>query len=141
MHRFPGCALSLLTIGTLFLAAAVAQQAAAPESQQKGEAVVPLSRFARFDGKTILQLKGGKSRELHVVMQDWIIHGRERVKKFPEEGFVMVHLLAGRVTTVIDGKEQAHGGGDYWTVPTGSTMSVQVTSESASLQTLAVRKK
>ncbi len=90
MHRLLGCTLGLLTTGTLFLAAAVAQQAAAPESQQKGEAVVPLSHVERFDGKTTLQLKSGKSRELHVGVQDWGIHGRQRLEKFPEEGFMMV---------------------------------------------------
>jgi quercetin dioxygenase-like cupin family protein len=76
---------------------------------------------------------------LHIVVQDWGIHGRKPVEKFPEEGFMIVHLLAGKVATVIDGKEQTHKGGDFWTVSPGSHMSVQVTSESASLQTLAVR--
>jgi quercetin dioxygenase-like cupin family protein len=138
MHRLPGLAAGLLTTGTLLLTAVFAQQGAAPETRQ-GEALAPLSHVERFDGRTTLQIKGGKSRDLHVVVQDWGIHGRKPVEKFPEEGFMMVHLLAGKVTTVIDGKEQTHKGGDFWTVSPGSNMSVQVTSESASLQTLAVR--
>lgn len=139
MYRILSCVLALLTTG--IVTAAFAQQAGAPEPSQKQEAIVPLSQVERFNGKTTLQTKGGKSQELHVVVQDWGIHGRQRVEKFPEEGFMVVHLLAGKVMTVIDGKEQAHQGGEYWTVPVGSTMSVQVTSESASLQTLAVKTK
>lgn len=139
MQRILSCVLGLLMTG--LVTAALAQQAGAPEPAQKQEGVVPLSHVERFNGTTTLQTKNGQSRELHVVVQDWAIHGRQRVEKFPEEGFLMVHLLAGKVTTVINGKEQAYKGGEYWTVPAGSTMSVQVTSESASLQTVAVKGK
>jgi hypothetical protein len=41
---------------------------------------------------------------------------------------------------VINGKEEQRKGGDFWTVPAGGTMSVQVKSESAVLQTLAIKK-
>jgi len=44
------------------------------------------------------------------------------------------------VNTVIDGKQEHRKGGDFWTVPAGTSMAVQVTSESALLQTLAIRK-
>jgi hypothetical protein len=140
MHRVIRCALGVLTSGILFLTAGLAQQAAAPQPVPSQEGVVPVSHVERFNGDTTLPLKGGQSRALHVIVEDWGIHGRQRIEKFPQEGFLLVHLLAGKVTTVINGKEQAHNGGEYWIVPVGSSMSVQVTSESASLQTLSVRK-
>ena len=48
-------------------------------------------------------------------------------------GFRLVFLHSGRVIATINGREEKHRGGDYWTVPAGATFTVAVTSEMAVL--------
>ncbi len=139
MQRHLPHAIVFLIGGILWTTPAVAQEAAPAAAQQKAEAPAPLKPIERFDGKTAFRTKKGKPKELHVIVRNWEIHGRQRIKKFPEEGFMLVHLHSGKVTTVIDGKEEKWGGDAFWTVPAGSTISAQVTSESALLETMAVR--
>lgn len=43
------------------------------------------------------------------------------------------------MTTIIDGKEEKRQTGAYWTVPAGKQMSLQVTSESASLEAFSIK--
>ena len=112
------------------------QREGAPDTQ----AAAPLLPVQRFEGKAVLKLKTGRAQELPVVLRSWGIHGQQHVAKFPDQGFLVVHLHSGKVVTVINGKEQQRKGGDFWTVPAGATMSVQVKSESAVLQTLAMKK-
>ncbi len=52
---------------------------------------------------------------------------------------MIVHLHSGLVTTMIDGKKEKRKTGEYWTVPAGTQMSLQVTSESASLETFSIK--
>ena len=112
------------------------QREGAPDTQ----AAAPLLPVQRFEGKAVLKLKTGRAQELPVVLRSWGIHGQQHVAKFPDQGFLLVHLHSGKVVTVINGKEEQRKGGDFWTVPAGGTMSVQVKSESAVLQTLAIKK-
>lgn len=127
-----------LAASCAILAAGAQEQVAPPP--QKTEARGPLTPLERFDGHAAFHTKQGKSRELHVVVRKWEIHGRQHIEKFPEQGFMVVHLQSGRVITTIDGKEEKRSGGDFWTVAAGSTMGIQVTSESALLETAAVKK-
>lgn len=139
MERLRSRVLAVLAVSVLGVTPAATQQKASAQPEQKPEAAVALKPLSRFDGRTAFRTKQGKSRELHVVVRNWEIHGRQRIEKFPEEGFMLVHLHSGKVTTVIDGKEEKWGGDAFWTVPAGSTISAQVTSESALLETMAVR--
>jgi quercetin dioxygenase-like cupin family protein len=116
--------------------ACLAPTAARPQATQAPAAA--LQSFGRFDGRLTLRAPEGRAREIHVVVRQWQIHGRQRVDRFPERGFVVVHLHSGRVTTVINGKEETRKGGDFWVVPAGASMSVVVTSESALLETTTV---
>lgn len=129
---------AILLVSSVVTTSTAQENSAAP-AQAKPETEVPLKAIERFDGKTSFRTKGGKSQELHVVIQNWEIHGRQRIQKFPEAGFMVVQLHSGKVTTVISGKEEKRSGGAFWTVPAGSSMSVQVDSESALLQIMAVR--
>src|SRR5690348_8511711 len=100
------------------------------QAPQEGASLKPIERF---DGKTMIETKAGKPVAAHVVVRVWQIHGRQKIDKFPEEGFIIVALHSGKVMTTIGGKREEHKGGDFWTVPSGSTMTVEVTSESALL--------
>jgi hypothetical protein len=137
MYRVAGWAIGLFAVGTLWPTSLPAQQTARARPVQAG--VAPLRPIERFDGQTAWRTKAGTLQAVRVVIRNWAIHGRQRIGRFPEQGLMIVQLRAGEVTTVIDGKEQKRKGGAFWTVPKGSSMSVEVTSESASLQTMAVR--
>jgi|SRR5579864_2115152 len=122
----------------LVLTGMITQRLPFADSQQKTEAaLIPVERF---DGVTTLLTKAGKRRDIHIILRNWIIHPGEKVSRFPETGFMIVQLRAGKVIVMIDGKEQKHQTGEFWAVPASSLMSIQVTSESAVLQTMAVRK-
>jgi hypothetical protein len=112
----------------------------APVATSQSEATLALNSLARFEGKGVVHLKNGRSYELHLALRSVGIHGKTRIERFPEQGFLIVNLHSGRVVTVIDGKEEHRKGGDFWVVPAGSHMSVQVESESALLQTVAIQK-
>jgi hypothetical protein len=129
MHR-------IFHAGICFCIVVMATLAQAPPQE-----IGSLKPIERFDGKATIETKAGKPMEAHVVIRVWQIHGRQRIERFPEEGFMIVALHSGRVITAIGGKREERKGGDFWTVPTGSSMSVEVTSESALLETTALRKK
>jgi len=42
------------------------------------------------------------------------------------------------MTTIINGEEQKHGSGEFWTVPQGVEMSFDVTSETATFETFSL---
>lgn len=111
-----------------------------PKSAPQSEGVLALTKTDRFEGKTVLKLKTGRPQEVSVAMRSWALHGRLQIEKFPEHDFLVVYLHSGKVTTLIDGKQEQRKGGDFWTVPASASMSIRVTSESALLQTLAIRK-
>ena len=139
MKRLRDCVLMVVAVSTLGVTPGVAQEKPSAQPEQKAEATAAVRPLNRFEGKTAFRTKQGKSKELHVVIRNWEIHGRQRIEKFPEQGFLVVHLHSGSVTTVIKGKEEKHGGNAFWSVPAGSSMSVQVTSESALLEVTSVR--
>lgn len=139
MRRLTDCALVVVAVSTFGVTAGVAQKKNSAQTEQKPEATSAVQPINRFEGKTAFRTKQGKSKELHVVIRNWEIHGRQRIEKFPEQGFMVVHLHSGSVTTVINGKEEKHGGNAFWSVPAGSSMSVQVTSESALLEVMSIR--
>ncbi|SRR5713101_1211835 len=139
MERLIFRILVVLAVSVLGVTPAATPQKASAQAEQAPEVAVALKPLDRFDGKTAFRTKQGKPKELHVVIRNWEIHGRQRVEKFPEEGFAVIHLHSGSVTTVINGKEEKHGGNAFWTVPAASSISVQVTSESALLEVTSIR--
>jgi quercetin dioxygenase-like cupin family protein len=133
---------ALLAIAVLLVIPTWGQTAAQtpPDSKPAAETLNAFTNTNRFAGKAVLKSKTGRPQEVSAVLQNWALHGRIRVEKFPEHNFLVVYLHSGKVTAVIDGKPEQHKGGDFWTVPAGAAMSLQVTSESALLQTLALKK-
>jgi quercetin dioxygenase-like cupin family protein len=108
-------------------------------SQQKSEAPGLRRPFERFDGTITLRTKDGQSTELHVVIRNWIIDSGQKIPRFPEAGFMIVQLRGGQLTTVIDSQRQERQEDEFWTVPAGSSLSIETGNDSALLQTLAVR--
>jgi quercetin dioxygenase-like cupin family protein len=123
-------------IGKILRPAAATLWIAALAAQQPAPTLEPV---VRFEQDVVVATKAAAAKKAHVVVANWGIHGAGRIERFPEQGFMVVQLHSGAVTVTINGKADAHKGGDFWTVPAGATMSVQVTSESAVLQTMAIR--
>jgi hypothetical protein len=127
---------SFFPIPTLVMVGIAASTATA---QTKSESQSALSPRVRFEGDVTVQTKAGAPRVMRVVLRDWAIRGTQKIERFPEQGFVVVQLHSGNLTTTINGKDEKRRGGDFWTVPAGTSMSLQVTSESAVLQTIVIQ--
>src|SRR5262245_38997377 len=133
MRIFVGIASLLLIVGGLDLSAAMLAQARPQES-------LPLQSSERFSGTTSIRAKDGRASELRVAVRNWSIGSGSVVARFPEQGPMVVHVLAGRVSAVVDGKQQEYKEGDFWAVPAGQTLSIEVKGETATLQTITIRK-
>ncbi len=129
----------LTTASVLLLAATNLSGQAAHSNRNKDDQSSVVVPYSRFEGTAAIKTKGAAPASFHVVKKNWGIHGRQKVERFPEPGFMIVHLHSGLVTTIIDGKEEKRKIGEYWTVPAGTQMSLQVTSESASLETFSIK--
>ena len=103
------------------------------------EAVETLQSTLRFQGPISFHAPNGAARQVSVTIRNWSIASGRPIERFQEPGLIMVQVLAGQVTTVIDGKSEDRKTGDIWAVPTGSAMAVSVKRETAVLQTVAVQ--
>jgi len=109
-------------------------------SKEESTAPNALQSQERYNNRQMTWLKAGKAVPAHVTIRDWEIHGRQKIEKFPETGALVVHLDSGRITTTIGGKQEKREPGDYWSVPAGTSMGVEVTSESAALHVVTIGK-
>ncbi|HLW51496.1 MAG TPA: hypothetical protein VKW06_01535 [Candidatus Angelobacter sp.] len=135
-NRIATCASALLLAGM-----AAAQAPEGPQKETAEAAPNALQPIVRYDNQQMKLLVAGKLAASHVTVRDWEIHGKQKVAKFPETGMLIVQLQSGTVTTNIAGKEEKRRPGDFWTVPAGTTMALQVTSESAGLHVVSVSKR
>jgi hypothetical protein len=108
-------------------------------AQNPAEKSSALVRENRFEGDVLVPMKAGAPKKMHVLLTNWGIHGTQKIERFPEQGFLVIQLHSGNVAVNINGKEEKHKGGDFWTVPAGASMSVQATSESAVMQTMVIK--
>ena len=138
MRRLTRAASALLVVGAAAIAAT--PQNPSSKNQEEGRATERLSRTDRFLGSVMMKNKAGKSVPLKVSVRTWGIAGGRGAIRVPEQGFVIVQLHSGKLTTVIDGKAQERGEGEFWVVGPGTQMAVEVTSEAAVLQATTLQK-
>jgi len=103
------------------------------------EPLATLQSIVRFQGPVSFHAQNGAARQVSVTIRNWSIASGPPIERFQEPGLVMVQVLAGQVTTVIDGKSEDRKTGDIWAVPMGSVMALSVKRETAVLQTVAVQ--
>jgi len=101
-------------------------------------AIQPIERYNSAQSNLIIV--GGRPVSARIAIRDWQIHGQQKVDRFPETGTLIVQLQSGRITTTIGGATAERQPGEHWTVPAGTPMSVQVTSESAILHVVSITK-
>jgi quercetin dioxygenase-like cupin family protein len=138
MKRIAACLPLLLLYGVL-------QAQEAPPAKQESPAPSASQPIERFNSREIavVFVRNGEPTPpagAHITIRDWQIHEQQKIQNFPESGLLIVELHSGKVTTIINGKEERRNPGEFWSVPAGASMSVQVTSESAALHVVAVGK-
>lgn len=106
---------------------AVGAQQAAP---------APFARTERFVGRLTLQRP--QPHEVSASMHQWIVRGRQKIAalELPMRGTMIVHLRAGSLATLIDGRRQERAEGEFWIVPAGSTLGLETQDDSAIIQTI-----
>jgi uncharacterized protein YaiE (UPF0345 family) len=82
--------------------------------------------------------KDGQSKSASVILRQVSVFGKEPVDPISEPGFHLMTLRAGKVTTVLDGKEEGRNPGDVWTVPENTKFSLKVEGETAVLDIVSV---
>jgi hypothetical protein len=82
--------------------------------------------------------KDGQSKSASVILRQVSVFGKEPVDPISEPGFRLMTLRAGKVTTVLDGKEENRNPGDVWAVPENTKFSLKVRDEAAVLDIVSV---
>jgi hypothetical protein len=95
----------------------------------------------RFQGPLTLKTKAGKTLSLNVGLRVWSIDGTLGRQTLRTTDYTVFRLRAGKIKTVVDGKEQVRNVDEYWTLPAGSTLSLEVKGETALLETTTVATK
>jgi hypothetical protein len=95
----------------------------------------------RFQGPLSLKTKAGKTLALNVGLRIWSIDGTLGRQTLRTTDYTVFRLRAGKIKTVIDGKEQVRNVDEYWTLPAGSTLSLEVKGETALLETTTIATK
>jgi hypothetical protein len=104
---------------------------------------MPLLPVERFEGRASVsnaRLLAAGQAEIQMTLRNWTIPNRQRIERFPETGFLIVQVRSGEdVFTVIDGQRQKRTVEEFFTVPSGSTLSIETGNDSVVLQTLAIK--
>jgi hypothetical protein len=122
---------------SLHLSRALAQQ---KPQVQAGNATEAPEIATRFSEVVRARNAKGAAVPLKVEIKEWNVTRSARASEVSDQGFYIVHLISGRITTEIAGKTTARNTGDFWTVEKGQRMaiSLQRPQEQARLRTIAV---
>ena len=152
MKRYFVMSLSLLLVETVIALVCFAQRPSPSPSPKQGEEneqtgkfdpTMPLQPIERFDGRTALKnpkLLAAGQGQIQMTLRNWSIPNRQRIDKFPEQGFLIVQVRSGEdMFTVIDGQRQKRAVDEFFTVPSGSTLSIETGNDTVVLQTMAIK--
>lgn len=153
MKRFIIMGIGLLMVETFIVLVSLGQpkpsptgtpaQPGKPDEASKFDELMPLQPIDRFDGRTSLsnaRLRAAGQAEIQTTLRNWTIPNRQRIERFPEQGFLIVQVRSGEdMFTVIDGQRQKRKVEEFFTVPSGSTLSIETGNDSVVLQTLAIK--
>jgi hypothetical protein len=142
----------LLALGVLFSLVAlatpsVAQKVAAAESEATGkldakyESWRAFQATERFSGPVVLKSTKGAPIPLRVELRVWSLDAGRGPQKLLVPEFTIFHLRAGTLKIVVNGKEEVRKSDDFWVLPAGSEMAVQVKGEAAVLETTSMATK
>jgi len=114
-----------------------------PTDTSKFDEPMPLQPVDRFDGRASVsnaRLLAAGQAEIQMTLRNWTIPNRQRIERFPETGFLVVQVRSGEdMFTVIDGQRQKRTVEEFFTVASGSNMSIETGNDSVVLQTFAIK--
>ncbi len=82
----------------------------------------------------------GERKQVPVLAEKFTIEGSEELPEFdfPFPGLLLVHLLAGELTTIINDERVERSLGDFWVVPPGTKMGVKTEDDKAIFATYLI---
>jgi quercetin dioxygenase-like cupin family protein len=93
----------------------------------------------RFSGTIFpATARGERKLPLNVQIKVWTLDPSSKHRKFalPLSGFYVANCISGRITTTINNISEKRSPGEFWIVPQGTSMLVQLEGQNASLQTI-----
>lgn len=94
-----------------------------------------------FQSSFALKTKGGVLRTVKVGMHTWSIDGASGRQNIRVTDFTLFHVRGGKIRVFSDGKEETKSTDMYWTLPAGTTLTLQVKGETALLDAMMVSSK
>jgi hypothetical protein len=84
------------------------------------------ARIGQVTETLILPKTGGGSEKVLVELNDWLFDPGDTDISMPSGGATIVAVSNGAVSVTMDGATKAFDTGDYWSVPSGSKLTVTV---------------
>jgi quercetin dioxygenase-like cupin family protein len=106
-------------------------------SQQRPAANPNMETRDKYQGSATV-LKSGKPVPVRAAIRQIIVQGHQHVAELPARGFLLLQLRGGKITAVINGKEEKHVAGDFWVVPANAKMSFDATGETATIEVVSL---
>lgn len=142
MNKLLKCIFSVLLLTPVHVLAQQASKQKSADSKEAATAAWKAFRMReRFQGPLTLKTKAGKTLALNVGLRVWSIDGTLGRQTLRTTDYTIFRLRAGKIKTVVDGKEQVRNVDECWTLPAGSTLSLEVKGETALLETTIVAAK
>lgn len=142
MNKLQKCILSVFLLTPVLVFAQQRSKQKGADSKEAATAAWKAFRMReRFLGPLTLKTKAGKTLALNVGLRVWSIDGTLGRQTLRTTDYTVFRLRAGRIKTVVDGKEQVRNVDEYWTLPAGSTLSLEVKGETALLETTTIAAK
>jgi hypothetical protein len=126
----------------LIQAYGAAPRAAAQQAAARQEALVDPQKVFRateaFQVPLALKTKEGKTAALKLGLHTWSIDGALGRQSIKTAEFTLFRVRGGKIRVLLDGKEEMKSADEYWTVPAGTTVALQVKGETALLDVLTI---
>ena len=106
-------------------------------SQQRPAANPNMETRDKYQGSATV-LKSGKPVPVRAAIRQITVQGHQHVAELPARGFLLLQLRGGKITAVINGKEEKHVAGDFWVVPANAKMSFDATGETATIEVVSL---
>ncbi len=111
-----------------------------PRQPPQDEAAQPrIDVFERFRGIVNLRAPNGSARAAQVTVHNWGIPNGQTISSFPLQGFLVMELRGGEVTTVINGERAEREAGSFWVVTERVSFSLITGNDTAALQVTAIQ--
>jgi len=123
--------LAAVALFSAFSSAARAQEA---EYQRNVAEQLPLKPIERFSGP-LPAARNPTLADARVMLRHWNIANDQRVE-IPHEGFMVIHLAAGKLTVVSGGERKERDTDEFWTVQPGERLILETGRDSVVLRTL-----